>query len=160
MKASRAESIKLTYRAVLDHFVQHGRAPHYSELARTLGVPLDDARELQRETADAGPVGGCWMAHDTDYIESWAPFSNVPSHFRISVDGQQRWFGQCGMESLAVRWLFPGQLIEIDTVCLDCGEPIHIRLRDEEIIEIEPPSTVGYMLSPFAQWREGSPAFN
>lgn len=64
------------------------------------------------------------------------------------------------MESLAVRWLFPGQEIQIDTVCLDCGEPIRIRLRDEEIIEIEPESTVGYMLSPFAQWREGSGAFN
>ena len=64
------------------------------------------------------------------------------------------------MESLAVCWLFPGQLIQIDTVCLDCGEPIRIRLRDEELIEIEPPSTVGYMLSPFAQWREGSGAFN
>ena len=94
MSASKADSIKSTYNAVLTHFVEHGRAPHYSELARSLNVPLDKARELQRETAAAGPVAGCWMAHDTDHIESWAPFSNVPTHFRISVDGIQRWFGQ------------------------------------------------------------------
>ncbi|MBI4885271.1 MAG: hypothetical protein HY826_14580 [Actinobacteria bacterium] len=94
MSVSKADNIKSTYNAVLRHFVEHGRAPHYSELASSLRVPLDKARELQRETAGAGPVAGCWMAHDTDHIESWAPFSNVPTHFRVSVDGVQRWFGQ------------------------------------------------------------------
>ena len=34
---------------------------------------------------------------------------------------------------LAVRWLFPGSEVRIDTRCLDCGEPILIRMRDEEI---------------------------
>lgn len=94
MNTTKPDAIKLTYQAVLGHFIEHGRAPHYSELARLLDVPLDKARELQRETAGAGPVAGCWMAHDTDHIESWAPFSNVPTHFRISVDDQHRWFGQ------------------------------------------------------------------
>ena len=94
MSTSKSGTIKSTYHTVLTHFITHGRAPHYSELARSLDVPLDKARELQRETAGAGPVAGCWMAHDTDHIESWAPFSSVPTHFKISVDGVQRWFGQ------------------------------------------------------------------
>ena len=94
MSTSTSGTIKATYRTVLAHFIEHGRAPHYSELARALDVSIDKARELQRETAGAGPVAGCWMAHDTDHIESWAPFSNVPTHFKISVDGVQRWFGQ------------------------------------------------------------------
>ena len=46
------------------------------------------------------------------------------------------------MEVLAVRWLFPGKEVRIDTVCLDCGEPIIVRMRDEEILEIDPPSAV------------------
>jgi hypothetical protein len=37
------------------------------------------------------------------------------------------------MEVLAVRWLFPGKEVRIDTVCLDCGEPIVVRMLDEEI---------------------------
>ncbi|MFV1962930.1 MAG: hypothetical protein ACC658_13995 [Acidimicrobiia bacterium] len=61
---------------------------------------------------------------------------------------------------MAVRWLFPGREITIDSVCLDCGDPIRVRLRDDEIIEIDPDTAVGYMLSPFVQWREGSSAFN
>ena len=91
---STTDPIKSAYTEILRHFVEHGRAPHYSELAQSLELSLDDARELQRDTAGASPVDGCWLTHDSDYIESWAPFSNVPTHFRISVDGIDRWFGQ------------------------------------------------------------------
>jgi Alkylmercury lyase len=64
------------------------------------------------------------------------------------------------MESLAVRWLFPGQEVVLDSRCLDCGESIRLRTRDEEIIEIHPQTAVGYMPSPFAASRVGSAAFN
>jgi hypothetical protein len=33
-------------------------------------------------------------------------------------------------------------------------------MKDDEILEIDPPSSVGYMMSPFTRWREGSAAFN
>ncbi len=64
------------------------------------------------------------------------------------------------MEVLAVRWLFPGQEVQADTRCPDCGELIRVRTRDEEVLEVEPESTVGYMPSPFARSRRGSGAFN
>jgi hypothetical protein len=86
--------IQSAYTKILEHFIQNGRAPHYTELAVTLGLIPDRARELQREVVGAFPAGGSWMSHDTDYIESWAPFSNVPTHHLISVDGDQRWYGQ------------------------------------------------------------------
>lgn len=64
------------------------------------------------------------------------------------------------MEALAVRWLFPNQEVVIDTRCLDCGEPIRIRTRDDEVLDIDPESAVGFMPSPFARSRAGSGAFN
>ncbi len=64
------------------------------------------------------------------------------------------------MESLAVRWLFPGQEVAVETRCLDCGDTITVRMLDEEILEITPASAVGYMPSPFARSRAGSGAFN
>ena len=63
------------------------------------------------------------------------------------------------MEALAVRWLCPGKHVFIETPCLDCGESVTIQMRDDEI-HVDPPTAVGYQLSPFAQWREGSGAFN
>ena len=56
---------------------------------------------------------------------------------------------------LAVRWLFPGTEIRIDTRCLDCGETILVRMRDEDILEINPPTTVGHMNIPFAKALKG-----
>ncbi len=64
------------------------------------------------------------------------------------------------MEVLAVRWLFPGQEVQVETRCLDCGEPIRVVTRDQEIIDIDPETAVGYMPSPFARSRAGSGAFN
>jgi alkylmercury lyase-like protein len=64
------------------------------------------------------------------------------------------------MESLAVRWLFPGREVVVDSRCLDCGEPIRLRMQDEDILEIDPQTAVGYMPSPFAASRVGSAAFN
>ncbi len=56
---------------------------------------------------------------------------------------------------LAVRWLFPGTEVRIDTHCLDCGEPILIRMRDEEILELDPPTIVGHMNVPLSKLLAG-----
>jgi len=84
--------IQQAYTAILEHFVRTGRAPHYTELADVLGLSPDEARDLQLSASEAG--GGCWFIHDTDYIESWAPFSNVPTHHLVTVEGEQKWYGQ------------------------------------------------------------------
>lgn len=56
---------------------------------------------------------------------------------------------------LAVRWLFPATEIRIDTPCLDCGQPILVRMRDEDILEVNPTTTVGLMNTPFAKILTG-----
>ncbi len=56
---------------------------------------------------------------------------------------------------LAVRWLFPGTEICIDTSCLDCGQPIRVRMRDEEILEVNPSTTVGHMNIQFSKALTG-----
>jgi len=59
-----------------------------------------------------------------------------------------------------VRWLFPGQEVVVESRCLDCAELVRVRMRDEEILDIDPESAVGYMPSPFSRSRAGSGAFN
>jgi hypothetical protein len=54
-----------------------------------------------------------------------------------------------------VRWLFPGTEVRLDTRCLDCGQPIVVRMRDEEILEVDPPTTVGHMNIPFSKLLKG-----
>lgn len=115
---------------VLDTFIERGYGPHYTEVAVALGVAPRTARELLRQLVGQGIAA--WFAPDTDWIASFSPFSNQPTQDRVSVDGVQKWFGQCGFESLAICWLFPGRSVSVDSPCLDCGEPIRITVRDAE----------------------------
>lgn len=86
------ELVQQAYTAVLNHLVRTGRAPHYTELAADLGLRPDEAKEIQREAAAAAL--GCWFARETDYVESWAPFSTVPTQYRLTIGGEQKWYGQ------------------------------------------------------------------
>ncbi len=54
-----------------------------------------------------------------------------------------------------MRWLFPGTEIRIATRCLDCGQPILIRMRDDEILETKPKSVVGHINIGFAEVLSG-----
>ena len=57
------------------------------------GVPVEDGRKALHDLISVG-IPGIWLFPDTDYIGSFAPFSNLPTQYRITVDGEQKWFGQ------------------------------------------------------------------
>ncbi len=58
-----------------------------------------------------------------------------------------------------MRWLFPGREVRIDSRCLDCGEPLRIRMRDEALLEVNPPTIVGHVNVPFARRGEFTDAY-
>ncbi len=58
-----------------------------------------------------------------------------------------------------MRWLFPGQEVRIDSTCLDCGEPLHVTCRDEELVEVFPAETVAHTVTSFMARSEASSAF-
>jgi hypothetical protein len=153
------------YHAILSGFVHDGRAPHYTEIARELDIDAEEARRTQGEllAALSGPLaaedgrlvalgGAHWALPATDYIASFSPFANVATQYRVSVDGQQKWYGQCGLESLAISWLFPGKEVQIDACCLDCTEPLTVRMRDGEVLEVTPPTAVGHSNVPLPRF--------
>lgn len=88
----QATLVQQAYTRVLEHFIRTGRAPHYTELAATLDVQPEEARQIQHKAAESALA--CWFIKDTDYVESWAPFSNVPTHYLITIQGDQKWYGQ------------------------------------------------------------------
>lgn len=147
------ELLDRAFALIMARMVESGQAPHYTELASALGLSMETGRELLHELMQTGIPA--WLHPDTDYIVSFPPFHNLPTQYRISVDGQQRWFAQCGFEALAVRWLFPGREVQIRAPCLDCGETVRVRMRDEQILEVAPPEVAGYAYS-----RVGGPPEN
>ncbi len=47
--------------------------------------------------------------------------------------------------------------MRVDAPCLDCGEPISVEMRDEELLSAQPESMVGYVDTEFGG-RPGDPA--
>jgi hypothetical protein len=65
------------YFTTMQGFISTGRAPHYTELAAALGLPMEDGRQLLRELMESGIPA--WQHPDTDYVVSLAPFHNLPT---------------------------------------------------------------------------------
>jgi len=81
------------YEIILSKLVATGQAPFYTEIAAELGVPAEEGRRALHDLIDAR-VPAMWLYPETDLICSFAPFNNLPTQYRISVDGVQKWFGQ------------------------------------------------------------------
>ncbi|MDP6549388.1 MAG: hypothetical protein QF659_04890 [Dehalococcoidia bacterium] len=77
---------------IMRSFVETGRAPHYTELAAGLGLPVEEGRQVIHDLVATGYPA--WVHPGTDYIVSLAPFNNLPTQYRITVDGEQKWFAQ------------------------------------------------------------------
>jgi hypothetical protein len=89
---SSASDLDKTFDVILRRMVATGQAPHYTELAADLGVGVEQGREALHALFNAGIPG--WLFPHSDSICSFAPFNNLPTHYRISVEGEQKWFGQ------------------------------------------------------------------
>ena len=77
---------------IIQRFIHTGQAPHYTELAKDLGLPVEEGRQLIVDLMAAGVPG--WLHPQTDYIASFPPFNNQPTQYRLTIDGQQKWFAQ------------------------------------------------------------------
>jgi hypothetical protein len=87
-----AQQLDRTYHFILETFVQRGYAPHYTEIAKMFSVQPEEGKRLLRELMNTGQA--MWLYPNTDLIASFSPFNNLPTQYRITVDGQQKWFAQ------------------------------------------------------------------
>lgn len=80
------------FQIIINHFIKTGHAPHYTEIAAGLKVSTEEGKKALHDLFFEGFPA--WFFPNTDYISSFPPFSNLPTQYRISVEGQQKWFGQ------------------------------------------------------------------
>jgi hypothetical protein len=89
---SEPSRLDKTYQIILKYFIDTGRAPHYTEIASEFDMPVEDARKALHELFTPEFPG--WLFPNTDHICSFPPFSSLPTQHRITIDDQQKWFGQ------------------------------------------------------------------
>jgi hypothetical protein len=87
------ELLDRAFYAVMQRFINTGQGPHFTDLAAELALPVEEGRQLLRKLVST-PGVPAWLHPETDYLVSFAPFNNLPTQYRISVDGEQKWFAQ------------------------------------------------------------------
>ena len=89
----RSEQMNKAFQIILHRLIETGSAPTYMELSAQLGVAPAKGRRVMRKMINGIGFFG-WFQSNSDEIESFAPFNNVPTNYRLTVDGQQKWYGQ------------------------------------------------------------------
>jgi hypothetical protein len=147
--------LDLMWSRIMRGLIESGRAPHYAELAPGLGLAVEDSRRLLGDLMQAYPIG--WLHPETDYVASFPPLNNLPTQYRVTVRGEQKWFAQCGFEATSVTWLFPGTTVRIEAPCLDCGDPVRVDMLDGRLVTVDPPTVVGHLNYGFGPSRGRPP---
>jgi hypothetical protein len=143
------------FHRIMRGLVETGRAPHYAELARPLGLSVEESRQRLLAVMEAYPIG--WLHPETHYIASFPPLNNLPTQYRLRVGGEQKWFAQCGFEATSATWLFPGDTVRIEAPCLDCGDGIVVEMRDGRLVTVDPPGIIGHLNWGFGPSRGWPP---
>jgi hypothetical protein len=82
-----------TYSVIIRGFVETGQAPDYTEIAAELGVSPEEGRLALRKLFSVRAVPG-WLYPKVDTVVSMAPFNNLPTQYRVTIEGEQKWFAQ------------------------------------------------------------------
>lgn len=128
-----------TYR----QFVELGRAPSATEIAKATGLPQQRVRDGWRRLHH----GHALVLDDADEIRMANPFAARRTQFRVEAAGRS-WFANCGWDAFGI-----GAALHVDstihTECADCNEPLDITVRNGWPAEA---SLVFHVLVPAASW--------
>ena len=89
---SELSQLDRTFFFIMKRMMETGQAPFYTEIAAELGVSVEEGRKALNELLKTGI--SAWVFPNTNYIASFSPFSNLPTQYRITIEGEQKWFGQ------------------------------------------------------------------
>ena len=87
-----AKNLDRAHHLMMGSFIESGRALHYTELAAAMGLAPEEGKALLHDLMDSGIPA--WLYPDTDQVASFPPFNNQPTQYRITIEGEQRWYGQ------------------------------------------------------------------
>jgi len=142
---------KLVRKYLFDTVVATGQAPPIVEIMRRLG---QSRQQLSESLDELGKVRRIAMEPGSENIVHVPPFSNRPTPFRVTVEGEQKWYAHCGVSALGVSQIFPGKQVRIDTYCRDCAEPLSITMVGDKAISVQPETMLLHIELPVRQWFE------
>ncbi len=125
-------------------FVELGRAPSADEVVDVSSATSEDVKAGWQRLHDAHALV---LDSATAEIRMANPFSAIPTDYLVEAAGR-RWYANCAWDAFGICAALHADG-RIETVCLDCGEPIVVEVRDERP---DDEGLVFHCLVPAAHW--------
>jgi alkylmercury lyase-like protein len=141
VSANLDNRVRLT---IYERFVEEEKPPGVADVAEALEAPVDQVEAAFRRLADARVIV---LVPGTVEIWMAAPFSAVPTAFRVETQGRSYW-GNCIWDGLGVVAMLGGDGT-VETRCGDCEEPMALRVQSSQLADRD---GVAHFAVPPAQW--------
>ena len=89
----KANYLDKTFHIIIERFIATGQAPNHQEIGDELGLSVPEGRKVLRKLFSPLGFPG-WFEPKTDNIASFAPFSNSPNNHKLTIENEQKWYGQ------------------------------------------------------------------
>jgi hypothetical protein len=132
--------------AIIRHTVDTGDVPQAAEIAAAIGAERAAVEDSLRRLAEGRIVV---LAPGTTNIWMAAPFSAVPTPFRVHARGRRYW-ANCVWDALGVAALLHEDA-RLEAWCGDCGDAMTLEVREGALVRGD---GVVHFAVPAARWWE------
>lgn len=148
------EKAKQVRKLIMDQVVAEGTVPKNAEVGETLSLGADELAGIMRDLEAGIVVGLQNEAHagltyfqeeklaepvpEVGEVFYARPFAAFKNHYKIIVDGEQKWNGECAVEVCGVSSMFPGKEVIVKSVCRYSKEPVELIGRDGVLLDYSP----------------------
>lgn len=135
---------------IYGHFADTTRPPGLEETAARFRLTRDKAasayEELHRRHA-------LYLSSGTHDIRMAFPFSGIETEFKVYANGRT-YFANCAWDSLGIPVALQADA-EIEAVCAQTGDPIRLRVRNQEV---QDSNVLVHFLVPLREWYNDLPS--
>ena len=130
--ASRLTSSENALRMWLMEYTIHEGAP-YNINSRAAGMEPCGVGTLIRDLARKRAV----VLDTSGNVNFIYPVSAPPTHHKVRLSDGRAFSAMCGIDALGAAFTFK-QDTTVESVCSECGAPIHVEIKDRRIAKLCP----------------------
>ncbi len=127
------------HKFILETFAQMGRSPTIEDVRRHFG--LSSAGEAETLVKALEQRGSIHRNPGDPAITHAYPFSNELTPHGVRLADGPEVYAMCAIDALGMPFMLKRDA-EIDSACAECGEAIHIEIKDAGVARVSPPGIV------------------
>jgi hypothetical protein len=148
------EKEKQVRKAIMDPVLAGHPCPRVAEIAEENSITMGEVDEILKNLEQSVCIARQNESHaGMEYFQDEKldvqapelgeifyarPFATFKNHYPITVNGKQKWYGECAVEVCAVSNMFPGMEVVVDSICRQTKEPVELVMRDGAITHYSP----------------------